>query len=273
VSSTGGAPAPNPACPAVYSAPVPRDAHDDNGGEGLAALRAKVLASRDKWEAYKAAHDDTYSYERRFESYFGGSCETTVQVTQGKISLAIERSQSPDYPSDGTAPYVTRNVWTPGSGEAANSCHPVVTMDALYDECLTKTLCQDPRDNWLYVNVDARGLLVRCGFFSMNCQDDCYEGIEPLLLTSDGKDWTKPLPGCCEPSPEPDCCMNYGGPSQGEGSCGMTCDAMPVPNDPGWNITFDSNGCASWRNRREEGIAPCCGCALPVDAGAADAAH
>jgi hypothetical protein len=100
----------------------------------------------------------------------------------------------------------------------------------------------------------------------MNCSDDCYQGLEPLILTADGTDWTKQLPGCCEPSPTPDCCMKYGGTASGV-ACGLSCDGMPPPDDPGWNIMIDSHGCTSWTEPREGTFKGCCGCPLPADAG------
>jgi hypothetical protein len=52
--------------------------------------------------------------------------------------------------------------------------------------------------------------------------------------------------GCCPPSPEPSCCMDYGG--YGAGLCGPVCDRMPVSTDPGWTLATDGHGCSVWRN-------------------------
>jgi hypothetical protein len=50
---------------------------------------------------------------------------------------------------------------------------------------------------------------------------------------------------CCPPSPQPSCCMSYGGVAQGN-ACAQVCDGMPSPGDPGWHLGTDSNGCKVW---------------------------
>jgi hypothetical protein len=256
---TGSGGGPNPACPDIDTAPLTDQSRTDSGKLGLAALRRKVQDSRTAFDAYKAAHGNTYTYTRQMDSFTGAYCETTVEVTSGKVTKATERR------AEGLE-FETRSTISAGGG---GGCHPAVTMDALYDECLTKTLCQDPSENYLYVSVDARGLLIECGNFPMNCADDCYEGLEPTILTADGTDWTKPLAGCCEPAAEPDCCMAYGGAGDpANNACWVTCDAMPPPHLPGWGIVLDEKGCVRWREPSNIPPTLCCGCAtIPVDGG------
>lgn len=171
------------ACPDVFSDPVPN--RDDSGGLGLAALRQRVLESRNAFAQWSAQHQDTYHYIRQFDSFTGDFCETTVQVASGTVTAKSD------------VDYTEGHYSYSNSLDASGWCYPAVTMDALYDECLSTVLCQDPHDNWIYVAIDARGLLLECGFVPMNCYDDCYQGIGPLILTADGTDWTQPLPGCC----------------------------------------------------------------------------
>jgi hypothetical protein len=72
---------------------------------------------------------------------------------------------------------------------------------------------------------------------------------------------------CCPPSASPSCCMVYGG-LRSKGGCPAACDGMPLPNDPGWKLTTDSDGCSVWTNPSRNGSAGSCGtvAALP-DAG------
>lgn len=246
-------PAPYSACPDVFSDPVPAQGRDDPGILGLASLRQRALQSRETFRTWAAVHGGTYRYNRQFTSSPSGDfCDSTVYVTSGMVTSSTEISSF-------SGLLVTTTTTGPSDGRA--SCHPAVTMDALYEQCLTEVLCMDPRENFVFVHVDARGLLVQCGYVPMNCADDCYAGVEPLILTSDGTDWTATLPGCCSISPAPDCCMEYGGTSGG--ACGMGCDGMPEPG-PGWSISFDANGCARWQEPRVL-LTGCCGC--PGDAG------
>lgn len=65
---------------------------------------------------------------------------------------------------------------------------------------------------------------------------------------------------CCEPSPEPECCMVYGGRRSTSESCGVICDGIPLPN-AGWQLGTDSYGCPVWIEPPRTN--DCCGCAPP----------
>ncbi len=254
-TEAGGSP-PYAACPDVYAGKVSDPSRTDVGVQGLAALREKVLASRKVFAGYAAAHGGTYHYTRWTSSFVGSACKDTINVTNGMVESVIEQVR-PDGTVDGAS-------WSTPATYAADAavpfCAPAATMDQLYDDCLDHTLCQDPRQNDLYVVVDARGLLVQCGYFPIDCADDCYEGFGSLLLTTDGQDWTKSPPGCCAPSPQPNCCMAYGGESTGQSRCGQTCDGMPLPDNPGWQIQFGDDGCAQWSEPEKRSASDCCGC-------------
>jgi hypothetical protein len=247
------APAPNPACPEVFSGGVPN--RSGSGADGLAVLRARVLTSREAFQRYTAVHHDTYRYTRWRETRSGNACSTTVQVTTGAVSSVTVSRLDP-----GTSRWSTR-TYSPDDPSAA-SCFEPVTMYDLYDECLTHVLCQDPRTNAVDVQVDARGVLVQCGYSPDGCTDDCFTGLGAVVLTTDGKDWTVPLPGCCPLSSVPGCCMEYGGPVP---NCGTTCDGMPNASEPGWHIAISREGCAEWVEPPEGSYTACCGCAT-VDA-------
>lgn len=254
------------ACPDVFSGPVPAkdgQARNDSGVLGLRVLRQRIEKSREAFHRYAAAHENSYSYERQFNSVFGGWCETSIVVKDGVVQSRKQAGPG------GTS-------WTETGadvGSHSSACHPAATAEALYDECLTHVLCQDPRTNYINLHVDARGLLAECEFFPINCADDCYQGIEPIAITADGVDWTQVGPQCCPISPKPDCCMDFGG-SKAMKACGTTCDGMASPRDPKWAVYYDLSDCPIWG-------APvagpdCCGCpggdAGPRDGGARDAA-
>ena len=172
-----------PACPGVYAGKVNDSSRTDDGVEGLAALRARVRESRRLFDEYATANGNTYRYTRQFQSFTGYACEATIQVTNGAVSSITERTR-PDRTSD-VSSWSTPTTHGPDGGA---SCAPALTMDQLYDDCLDRALCHDPRSNLLYVTLDARGLLLQCGNVPMNCADDCFEGFDLLLLTADERD-------------------------------------------------------------------------------------
>lgn len=55
---------------------------------------------------------------------------------------------------------------------------------------------------------------------------------------------------CCPMSPNPGCCMSYGGSpaafSDGTQQCLGQCDGMPDPHSPAWHQRIDANGCPEW---------------------------
>lgn len=51
---------------------------------------------------------------------------------------------------------------------------------------------------------------------------------------------------CCVPSPQPGCCMAYGGVASPSFACQTFCDGMPLPG-PGWQLIPDVFGCPMWR--------------------------
>ncbi|MEY4509852.1 MAG: hypothetical protein RLZZ450_1974, partial [Pseudomonadota bacterium] len=69
---------------------------------------------------------------------------------------------------------------------------------------------------------------------------------------------------CCPPSPQPNCCMDYGG-AQTHGACRRVCDGMPIPSDPAWRLIKDEHGCPRWSS--EGTTATCCG-SKPLPGGA-----
>jgi len=83
---------------------------------------------------------------------------------------------------------------------------------------------------------------------------------DPLDASTDAAD---AMPFCCTPSPQPDCCMYYGGTRRSDDSCGIICDNMPLPSAP-WQLGVDPNGCPVWIEPPQTN--QCCGCP-PEDGG------
>jgi hypothetical protein len=73
---------------------------------------------------------------------------------------------------------------------------------------------------------------------------------------------------CCPHSPEPDCCMEYGG-TRGPGGCQIVCDGMPDPSE-NWTLGVNSDGCAYWIEPPPGGLV--CGGAGVAECRAQDAA-
>jgi hypothetical protein len=80
-----------------------------------------------------------------------------------------------------------------------------------------------------------------------------------LPILEAGVDRIEPTVGvCCPPSPQPGCCMKYGGWAALAEDCGgYTCDGMPLPSDPSWVVRPDEHGCPRWQSRPFDGTSFC----------------
>ena len=95
-----------------------------------------------------------------------------------------------------------------------------------------------------------------------NLLDAMAEGGSERLDASDAD--ASDGSACCAPSPEPGCCMRFGGYNGNNPSnCGgVICDNMPLPSAP-WQLGVDDHGCPIWIAPEETN--DCCGC--PADGG------
>lgn len=82
------------------------------------------------------------------------------------------------------------------------------------------------------------------------------EGDPDAAAPDDVGDATFSPVECCPPSPQPNCCMDYGG-AKVDGNCRSLCDGMPRPADPAWRLVNDKYGCPRWSSVGSTG--PCCG--------------
>jgi hypothetical protein len=72
--------------------------------------------------------------------------------------------------------------------------------------------------------------------------------------------------GCCPPSEEPACTMNFGGTRwTADDPCSPDSDGMPYPSDQ-WQLAVNEQGCSYWVAPPPRAPWDCCGCAIPPDA-------
>lgn len=107
-----------------------------------------------------------YTYGRYFQSWTEEWHRTTIVVEGGAV---VSRSYV-----DSSDTSWTESGADLGSHEAG---HPVATMPELYDECEDDVLTVDPASNEVVFEVDELGLLRRCTFTPIECEDDCTEGV------------------------------------------------------------------------------------------------
>lgn len=105
--------------------------------------------------------------------------------------------------------------------------------------------------------------MVACGGSSTS---DTSGGTDGGTIGEGGKSGDSGIT-CCSPDTAPGCCMKYGGSPDTDGQCpAELCDGMPEPNDPGWKLDKDLNGCPVWTNPKSDFGPGTCG-APPPDSG------
>jgi hypothetical protein len=130
-----------------------------------------LAASRDAWEAAKAASGDSYGYTREFFSFLGFSFRTDFVVDSGVVVERHYKAQHHNAGGDAV-------TWSEIGAEVGTHTegHRVALIDDLYDECESEVLTQDEEQNFINLSFDQAGLLQACTYFPIHCADDCSRG-------------------------------------------------------------------------------------------------
>ena len=133
--------------------------------------------SRDSWRALAAANAETYSYEVGTSSFSGYASRTVLQFESG---VATYRRYDLATPDEGGGPGALTLQWEERGSEVgghSGGAAPPATVDALYDQCASQVLTQDPDRNDFVIGYDDAGILQACFYIPRGCQDDCSFGV------------------------------------------------------------------------------------------------
>jgi len=72
---------------------------------------------------------------------------------------------------------------TPGTIGTHKEGFVPINLDNVYAQCRSNILIQDQVENELYFETENDGLISRCGFFPINCVDDCFRGVIIASIT------------------------------------------------------------------------------------------
>jgi hypothetical protein len=168
-------------CGGVSLEPFEAGSRMDQAPEGLRALRARAQEALDTFAALNAEHHGNYSYVAFRSSWTGWSARITLTVRDGQV---VRRAQQNYYADSWDGPMPIEDFVEEGEAVGTHeSAAPAIGLPELYASCLDPYLCADPTDNYIYLATDAQGVLLNCGIFPADCEDDCYEGIELESVT------------------------------------------------------------------------------------------
>ena len=153
------------------------------GGENLPNSNAPLgddptlyQQSRSAWLDLKELNGDSYKYTATETSWTGAGSHTTIEVRKGEVT---GRSYEGFEISDETGEIsVIESFGETGTdiGKDQRGFRPL-TIDELYELCLSQYLVVDPEENRIFFETFENGIVSLCGYVPKNCADDCYQGF------------------------------------------------------------------------------------------------
>lgn len=134
--------------------------------------------SQQAWLDFKSTSNNSYQYTVTGSTWAGASWETTLSVTNGKVTrrhfkythLREDYNISED-----------QQEWTETEKELNSHEHTsaaaTITLDEVYETA--KNVWLKKRTNGkTYFEANNNGLISSCGYVEDGCQDDCFNGIK-----------------------------------------------------------------------------------------------
>lgn len=154
----------------------------DTNNSSKAKSIAEYKSSLSAWNTLKETHGNSYTYTITSGSVFGFGSNTTITVVDGTVTSRMSEGYS-IYDGDTYVGYenrvilesYTENTETLNSHDSGAAA---VTIDALYDTCLSDYLSVDADSNTITFSVDDANIIKACLYVPDGCQDDCAFGIQ-----------------------------------------------------------------------------------------------
>lgn len=144
---------------------------DLNGETGLS-----YEESLSKWSDLKSNHGKSYIYQTDIISFTGDGSTTEIKVIENSVVSRVYQSFTIDGETGERLITDTYSENEAALGTNQEGAAPL-TIDELYDSCVSEYLVVDQENNTIYLQTEVNGLLTLCGFIPNNCADDCFSGI------------------------------------------------------------------------------------------------
>ena len=134
--------------------------------------------SYQEWLSFKKTSGNSYRYKVVSNSWVGSGWETTLTVTEGKITqryykLTLPRGYTGNIPAD-------RLEWTENGNEVnthtQSGAAAAITLDQVYEKARTEWLLKR-QNSKTYFEAKNDGMISSCGYVNDGCADDCFVGI------------------------------------------------------------------------------------------------
>jgi hypothetical protein len=138
------------------------------------------------WLSYKQRVNNSYSYVVTWGSWAGFGEETTLNITDGKITSRSYKAYRRVYDPSGSSANVLVKTWDENEATLnthANEGAQLLTLDDVYAKAKSVWLVADKKTNDIYFEARHNGLISGCSFVPKGCQDDCSIGINIKTIT------------------------------------------------------------------------------------------
>jgi len=128
-----------------------------------------------EWLSFKSSSGNSYSYVAAGGSVFGPAWQTTITVSNGKVTQRHFKYTSTSGMIN-VPPQVVE--WTENGTEISSHTSGAAawTLDEVYDKARNEWLIKRESAK-VYLETKNNGLISSCGYVEDGCMDDCFWGI------------------------------------------------------------------------------------------------
>lgn len=131
--------------------------------------------SKDSWELLKKENGNSYIYQVGFGSWTGAGSITEISIENNiVISRKYESYSNILNRNEISDSYIETQEEL---GKHSFGAKPI-TIDEMYEICLSDFLDVDTTENSITFSVTNKGLLQNCSYYPNNCADDCTKGVQ-----------------------------------------------------------------------------------------------
>jgi hypothetical protein len=128
-----------------------------------------------EWLSFKSTSGNSYSYVAAGGSVFGPAWQTTITVTNGKVTQRHFKYTS-TLGMINVPPQVVEWIENDTEISSHTSGAAALTLDEVYDKARNEWLIK--RENAkTYLETNNNGMISSCGYEEDGCMDDCFWGI------------------------------------------------------------------------------------------------
>jgi len=131
-----------------------------------------------KWQELKKTNGNSYIYQTTFVSWAGFGNITELKIEEGIVTSRVYQEFKTNETNGQREIIATYAETKTNLGSHEKGASPL-TIDDLYNSCVSEYLVVDKENNTLYFETDKiNGLVTLCGFVPKDCADDCFRGIK-----------------------------------------------------------------------------------------------